>query len=71
MFWVFFAKSQLGSLKFIVRMCVFVDLPTSELFLPNWSLIRWNPRDFFFPVQRLHGSRQVVTRVQSQQKDEL
>ena len=25
----------------------------------------------FFSVQRLHGSRQVVTRVQSQQKDEL
>ena len=27
--------------------------------------------DFFFPVQRLHGFRQVVTHVQSQQNDEL
>ena len=27
--------------------------------------------DLFFPVQRLHGFRQVVTHVQSQQKDEL
>ena len=27
--------------------------------------------DFFFSVQCLHGSRQVVTRVQSQQKNEL
>ena len=43
MFWAFFAKSQLDSLEFIVRMCVFVDFPTFELFLPNWSLVRWNP----------------------------
>ena len=28
-------------------------------------------RSPLFSVQRLHGSRQVVTRVQSQQKDEL
>jgi len=26
---------------------------------------------FFFSVQRLHGFRQVVTHIQSQQKDEL
>ena len=29
------------------------------------------PWQFFFSVQRLHGFRQVVTHIQSQQKDEL
>jgi hypothetical protein len=32
---------------------------------------RTEARIIFFSVQRLHGFRQVVTHVQSQQKDEL
>jgi len=38
---------------------------------PPRALMENSTHQYFFSVQRLHGFRQVVTHVQSQQKDEL
>jgi len=54
------------------RLLVVVRIPAGPLGSLKCDPPKGNRRrPIFFSVQRLHGFRQVVTHVQSQQKDEL